>query len=91
MMFKVITNKKSRRTCVNCQKIYEGQKRKCDICSSKVIAEEVVSESFVSPDDWPFTKTLNIGQVPNVNRKVMMMGEPVLLNPIIVINQCKRF
>ena len=78
---KAIANQKTDRQCINCGKIFHDQKRKCDLCSGKVSVIEADKEKFSTPDKWPLTKTLNIGQSPTVNKKPMVMGEPILVNP----------
>jgi len=76
-----ITKSKSKRSCVSYGKVYDNQKRKCDVCSSAVAVVKEVTENLSTPADWPLTKTVDIGQVPNINQKPMSVGELILLNP----------
>ena len=79
---KKMTSIQHRRRCKTCGKVFTNQKRKCDLCFSKVICDNVEEPRLATPESWPLTKTaLDIGHSVNKNFKKMSMGEAVIVNP----------
>ena len=68
--------------CTNeqCQKTFESQKRKCDICGS-VVAKITKQDPIVIKQSNTEEKYINLGETRSVNKKKMLMGEPIMLNP----------
>ena len=78
-----VLSKKYNRICSNknCKREFDNLKRKCDKCSSKVVAKVINNSSTFYGDEKVFSE-INVGQDSNLKKKTdCIMGEPICVNP----------